>query len=156
MLLTSAVKLKNDDPHPKMARTLLIDRGACYMFLMATALVLTVFEVPSINTSVKLDSHPFTLESNNSYHESTMDPILQLDSIRNNDHLHTKNVTCFITGIAGFIGMSLAKQLTNSSIFPNTRVIGLDSFNTYYIPRLKRERAQHLIRSGVDVIWGGM
>ena len=39
----------------------------------------------------------------------------------------TKNVT-LITGIAGFIGFSLAKKLLKNNI----SVVGIDSFNNYY------------------------
>ena len=77
-----------------------------------------------------------------------------ISSNRDDDKLDYKTV--FITGIGGFIGMSLARQLSNKEKFPHTTVIGLDSFNTYYIPKLKRERAQKLIRMGVNVFFGNL
>ncbi len=46
----------------------------------------------------------------------------------------------FITGAAGFIGSHLAKQLQKRG----DSVLGLDNFNDYYDPQLKRDRAKLL------------
>lgn len=54
----------------------------------------------------------------------------------------------FITGIAGFIGFHVAKAL-NSQGFT---VSGLDNFNHYYDPSLKRRRAKDLQDLGIEVI----
>jgi UDP-glucuronate 4-epimerase len=54
----------------------------------------------------------------------------------------------FITGIAGFIGFHTALFLKKNGHF----VIGCDNFNDYYDPRLKRERAQLLAESGIEVV----
>ena len=43
----------------------------------------------------------------------------------------------YITGIAGFIGFHLAKKLVNEGY----EVAGIDNFNSYYDPQLKRDRA---------------
>ncbi len=56
--------------------------------------------------------------------------------------------TVFLTGAAGFIGFHTASALTHRG----ERVIGLDNFNTYYSPALKRERATLLREMGVEVI----
>lgn len=53
-----------------------------------------------------------------------------------------------ITGAAGFIGYHLATQLKNRGDF----VIGVDNFNAYYDPQLKRDRAAELQKIGVDVL----
>lgn len=55
--------------------------------------------------------------------------------------------TVFITGIAGFIGYHLAKALT----LRGDIVIGLDNFNSYYSPSLKRLRAKNLTDMGVEI-----
>jgi UDP-glucuronate 4-epimerase len=56
-----------------------------------------------------------------------------------------------ITGAAGFIGMSLADSLGNRGI----SVVGVDDFNSYYSPPLKRARAAHLQEMhGIDVVVG--
>jgi UDP-glucuronate 4-epimerase len=47
----------------------------------------------------------------------------------------------FITGVAGFIGYSLAKRL----IQDGHNVVGLDNMNDYYDPMLKRQRVNNLI-----------
>ncbi len=53
----------------------------------------------------------------------------------------------FITGIAGFIGFHLAKALKARG----DDVAGCDSFNSYYDPILKRERAKILEDLGVQI-----
>lgn len=54
----------------------------------------------------------------------------------------------FITGIAGFIGYHLASFLKKRGDF----VMGCDNFNSYYDPRLKKERARRLAESGIIVL----
>ena len=49
-------------------------------------------------------------------------------------------MTILITGAAGFIGFHLSKYLLKSGI----SIIGVDNFNKYYDPKLKRERASIL------------
>lgn len=56
--------------------------------------------------------------------------------------------TVFITGIAGFIGFHVAQAL----IRRNDRVIGLDNFNSYYSPELKKKRVALLSEQGIEVI----
>lgn len=53
-----------------------------------------------------------------------------------------------ITGAAGFVGMHAAKALAARGDF----CIGIDNFNPYYPPLLKRARALELKRVGVDVL----
>ena len=51
-----------------------------------------------------------------------------------------------ITGAAGFIGFHTARKLKNG--------IGIDNFNDYYDPQLKRDRAAILKKEGFEVIEG--
>ncbi len=53
-----------------------------------------------------------------------------------------------ITGAAGFIGFHLATFLKNRGDF----CIGIDQFNEYYNPQLKRDRAHQLFTKGIEVI----
>ena len=46
-----------------------------------------------------------------------------------------------ITGVAGFIGFSLAKELLKNKKFS---LIGIDNFDNYYSVKLKKERIKHL------------
>lgn len=55
-----------------------------------------------------------------------------------------------VTGAAGFIGFHLAKHLKSRG----DRVIGLDNFNDYYDPLLKRNRAQELAQYDVSILEG--
>ncbi len=52
-----------------------------------------------------------------------------------------------ITGIAGFIGSSLARVLSEKGYF----IVGLDNFNDYYSVDLKKDRVTKLLPSSVDV-----
>lgn len=58
----------------------------------------------------------------------------------------------FITGIAGFIGFHLARHLHSRG----DKIIGLDNFNPYYDPNLKRARASELQKIGIEVIQGDL
>ena len=57
-----------------------------------------------------------------------------------------KNI--LITGAAGFIGFHLAQSLKRRGDF----AIGIDHFNSYYDPQLKKNRADQLIKEGVEVL----
>ena len=56
--------------------------------------------------------------------------------------------TVLVTGAAGFIGYHACLALKARG----DRVIGLDNFNAYYSPELKRKRAQQLFRHEIEVI----
>jgi len=53
-----------------------------------------------------------------------------------------------ITGAAGFIGYHLARHLNRRGDF----CLGLDHFNSYYNPQLKKDRAELLQKEGVEVL----
>ena len=55
-----------------------------------------------------------------------------------------------VTGSAGFIGFHLAKELRARGDF----CIGIDNFNSYYDPKLKKDRADFLKKLGVHTIEG--
>ena len=54
----------------------------------------------------------------------------------------------FVTGAAGFIGYHLCEALNRRGDF----VIGLDNFNSYYDPKLKKQRAVRLAQLGIELI----
>lgn len=56
----------------------------------------------------------------------------------------------FVTGAAGFIGYHLSLFLKKR----NDQVIGLDNFNAYYDPHLKKNRAHILEKAGIPIISG--
>lgn len=53
---------------------------------------------------------------------------------------HLKDYTFLVTGSAGFIGYHTARAL----LAAGARVVGLDNYNDYYSPALKRDRDQEL------------
>lgn len=53
-----------------------------------------------------------------------------------------------ITGAAGFIGFHLAKHLKKRGDF----CIGLDNFNSYYDPQLKKMRASELQKQNIEMV----
>ena len=53
-----------------------------------------------------------------------------------------ENYPFLVTGSAGFIGFHLSRALLNTG----ARVVGLDNFNDYYSPALKRDRDRELRR----------
>lgn len=60
--------------------------------------------------------------------------------------LHMRKI--LITGIAGFIGFHLARHLSHAG----DNVFGIDNFNHYYDPALKRGREASLQQEGIQVI----
>ena len=50
------------------------------------------------------------------------------------------SMTIFVTGAAGFIGAAVCERL----LARGERVVGLDNFNPYYDPALKRARIAQL------------
>lgn len=61
-----------------------------------------------------------------------------------------RGLTVLVTGAAGFVGCHAAAALRRRG----DGVLGLDNFNDYYDPALKRGRAALLARSGVYVVDG--
>lgn len=57
-------------------------------------------------------------------------------------------MTVLVTGAAGFVGAHLIKELHDKG----ESVVGVDNFNDYYSPELKRARAKALIPNGVSII----
>lgn len=58
--------------------------------------------------------------------------------------IELKNKTIFITGIAGFIGSSLAKRLLTD--VDGVKVVGVDNMNDYYDIHLKEARLEELFK----------
>src|SRR3954462_5203449 len=55
-----------------------------------------------------------------------------------------------VTGVCGFIGYHAARALRDRG----DSVIGIDNFNAYYSPKLKRARLQQLQDLGIKVVEG--
>lgn len=77
--------------------------------------------------------------------------LIYSEKIDKNKH-DFESSSILVTGAAGFIGSHLVRHLYTTG-FKN--VIGLDTFNAYYSPALKRERAHNLlVNHGVTVVDG--
>ena len=57
--------------------------------------------------------------------------------------------TVFLTGVAGFIGSNLAKQLLRT--VNNIHIVGIDSMNDYYDVRLKEARLKELQEIAAEI-----
>lgn len=57
-------------------------------------------------------------------------------------NVNLEDKTVLITGVAGFIGASLAKRLLDE--FRSIRIVGIDSITDYYDVSLKYERLNEL------------
>lgn len=58
------------------------------------------------------------------------------------DKISLNNKVILITGVAGFIGSNLAKNLYK--IVKNITIVGIDNLNDYYDVNLKQERLEDL------------
>lgn len=63
-----------------------------------------------------------------------------------------ENKKIIVTGAAGFIGFHLSRALKARG----DQVLGIDNFNAYYDPSLKRKRAALLQEAGVEIIEGDL
>lgn len=61
------------------------------------------------------------------------------------ENIELEDKIIFITGVAGFIGSNLAKQLFQQ--FPNIKIVGLDNMNDYYDVKLKEFRLNELSKN---------
>lgn len=59
-------------------------------------------------------------------------------------NINLSNKTVFVTGVAGFIGANLAKQILNN--YKSTVVVGIDNMNDYYDVNLKDARLNELLK----------
>ena len=50
-----------------------------------------------------------------------------------------------VTGCAGFIGFNLTIKLLKT--FPGSKIFGIDNFDKYYSPKLKKNRKNVLIKN---------
>jgi UDP-glucuronate 4-epimerase len=60
------------------------------------------------------------------------------------------NKKILITGAAGFIGFHAAQRLASRG----DKIIGVDNFNDYYSPTLKRTRQNFLQKKDIKIIEG--
>lgn len=58
------------------------------------------------------------------------------------NNVDLKNESVFITGVAGFIGSNLCKQLLK--LYPDIKIIGVDCITDYYDTKLKEDRLLEL------------
>lgn len=63
-----------------------------------------------------------------------------------------ENKKIIVTGAAGFIGFHLSRALKARG----DQVLGIDNYNAYYDPSLKRKRAALLQEAGVEIIEGDL
>lgn len=71
--------------------------------------------------------------------------------VRQSAHVRTgKGHTVLVTGAAGFVGSHVSVALKERG----DGVVGVDNFNYYYDPQLKRHRRYRLERAGVFVVEG--
>jgi UDP-glucuronate 4-epimerase len=64
-----------------------------------------------------------------------------------------KSSSILVTGAAGFIGSHLLNHLAKDGY---QNVVGLDSFNSYYTPAIKRTRAAASLEHGMSIVDGSV
>ena len=77
-------------------------------------------------------------------------PQWQTSVIRSSTPSNPKGLRVLVTGAAGFVGSHVSVALKRRG----DGVVGIDNFNRYYDPSLKRSRADLLTREGVFVVEG--
>ncbi|MED6167259.1 UDP-glucuronate 4-epimerase 2 [Stylosanthes scabra] len=77
-------------------------------------------------------------------------PQWQTSVIRSSTPSNPKGLRVLVTGAAGFVGSHVSVALKRRG----DGVVGIDNFNRYYDPSLKRSRADLLTREGVFIVEG--
>ncbi|XP_020596914.1 UDP-glucuronate 4-epimerase 4-like [Phalaenopsis equestris] len=162
-LPSSPGKFKSEKPHHHHLRLLLLFRWYCsslHKFLFwsvvaATVLLLIFIAFPNFSSSSSSSSYSYSATERRSLRTSSSpawgDPkwekrVLASARIRRRPF----GISVLVTGAAGFIGSHASNALKRRG----DGVVGLDNFNDYYDPSLKRARQALLSRSGVFVVEG--
>lgn len=93
-----------------------------------------------------------SLEGNKAVHSSTFWGRSDWERrVKDSCHPLKKNgKVVLVTGAAGFVGMHVSLALKKRG----DGVVGLDNFNSYYNPSLKRDRCKHIDSHGIFVVEG--
>ncbi|PQM37324.1 UDP-glucuronate 4-epimerase 3 [Prunus yedoensis var. nudiflora] len=97
-----------------------------------------------------LSSPSPSLPSRRSLNDSWGGPSWEKRVTRSAQRRSSHGLTVLVTGAAGFVGTHVSIALKRRG----DGVLGLDNFNHYYEPRLKRDRQKLLERNGVFVVEG--
>ncbi|AEC10537.1 UDP-D-glucuronate 4-epimerase 4 [Arabidopsis thaliana] len=116
-------------------------------FLLCLISLLFLRSPPSINPSSPSDPSRRSLRTN-TYGGPAWEKRLRSSArIRTSTN---NGITVLVTGAAGFVGTHVSAALKRRG----DGVIGLDNFNDYYDPSLKRARRALLERSGIFIVEG--
>ncbi|GMY30103.1 UDP-glucuronate 4-epimerase 2 [Fagus crenata] len=112
-------------------------------FFLAIVVFCFIFSSPS-----SVPSSRRSLGSDSSWGGSDWERRVSRSAHRRTD----SGLTVFVTGAAGFVGTHVSVALKRRG----DGVLGLDNFNHYYDPNLKRARQKLLERAGVFVVEGDL
>ncbi|GAB2291519.1 UDP-glucuronate 4-epimerase 1 [Dionaea muscipula] len=91
------------------------------------------------------------VDSGNRYFSASWGGIKWEKQVRNSAHVHRSGgMSVLVTGAAGFVGTHVSLALKKRG----DGVVGLDNFNNYYDPSLKKARKSLLTSNGIFVVEG--
>lgn len=156
---SSPGKFKSEKPHHHHLRLLLrwhytsLHKVLLWTFVAATVFLVLFLVSPKISSSSSASLHSSERRSLRTFSSSPGwgDPdwekrVVASARIRRRPF----GISVLVTGAAGFIGSHASNSLKRRG----DGVVGLDNFNDYYDPSLKRARQALLSKSGVFVIEG--
>lgn len=119
---------------------------ALWSFVFSAAIFIFFFRSPSSNPLPSSDPSRRSLRS-----PSTYGGPLWEKRVRSSARVRSRNgFSVLVTGAAGFVGTHVSAALKRRG----DGVLGLDNFNDYYDPSLKRARQALLERTGVFIVEG--
>ncbi|XP_042448959.1 UDP-glucuronate 4-epimerase 1-like [Zingiber officinale] len=149
------VRMLEDDLFPstpgkvKIERTHGVSRKLQRCFASASTLFLWVLFVIALFASY-LSFHSF-VDTSSRYLSASWGDLHWERQIRASAAVrHPKGITVLVTGAAGFVGSHVSLALRHRG----DGVVGLDNFNAYYDPSLKKARKVLLASHGVFVVEG--
>ncbi|KAK1268379.1 UDP-glucuronate 4-epimerase 1 [Acorus gramineus] len=121
------------------------------MFLWALFLIALTISYLSFKSFVDTGTHYFNLSSSVSSSSHAWGGLQWEKHVRTSaDIRRPEGMSVLVTGAGGFVGSHVSLALKKRG----DGVVGLDNFNSYYDPSLKRARRNLLSKSGIFVVEG--
>ncbi|PKU73083.1 UDP-glucuronate 4-epimerase 3-like [Dendrobium catenatum] len=159
---SSPGKFKSEKPHHHYLRLLLrwhyssLHKFLCWTIVAAIVLFVLFLASPNLSSSSPASLHSSSITERRSLRTSSSSPAWGDPAwekrVRDSARIRRRpfGISVLVTGAAGFIG----SHATNALKRRGDGVVGLDNFNDYYDPSLKRARQALLSHSGVFVVEG--
>ncbi|PHU04920.1 UDP-glucuronate 4-epimerase 5 [Capsicum chinense] len=138
-------KLKEKSPYNRLRLYFSVAKLTFWSFVFLGLIFVCFFRSPSSSSPAGSDL------SRRSLRTSSYDGLAWEKRIKSSAKVRSRNgISVLVTGAAGFVGTHVSAALKRRG----DGVVGLDNFNDYYDPSLKRARQSLLEHAGVYIVEG--